>query len=329
MITTLLSSNVVLLVLIAFGCFLLIKGADYLVDNASGLARYFNVPALVIGMTVVAFGTSMPEFVVNVFASGAGNPTLALTNIYGSNFINVMVILGLSSVIYPIKSKTNSRKTDIPIAIGVSILLLIFNLTGAVIAQLEGVILLLCFCGFLYIQYKNSKDDFLDAIPDKEQNTNGETANKPIWKYVLMILISIGCLTCGGQIVVKSATALALNLGISDAIIGLTIVALGTSLPELATSCVAAYKKDPDIALGNIIGSNIFNILMVIGLSSVILPLPVYDGVIVDGVMDIAAAALVYLFVMTNKQHEIKRWHGILLLLIYAGYLAFRITSIL
>lgn len=327
MITPLLSSNVVLLVLIAFGCFLLIKGADYLVDNASGLARYFNVPALVIGMTVVAFGTSMPEFVVNVFASGAGNSTLALTNIYGSNFINVMVILGLSSVIYPIRSKAASRKTDIPIAIGVSILLLIFNLTGAVITQLEGVILLLCFCGFLYIQYKNSKDDFLDAIPDKEQNV--ENTNKPIWKYILMILVGIGCLTCGGQIVVKSATALALNLGISDAIIGLTIVALGTSLPELATSCVAAYKKDPDIALGNIIGSNIFNILMVIGLSSVILPLPVYDGVIVDGVMDIVAAALVYLFVMTNKQHEIKRWHGILLLLIYAGYLAFRITSIL
>lgn len=327
MITTLLSSNVVLLVLIAVGCFFLIKGADYLVDNASGLARYFNVPALVIGMTVVAFGTSMPEFVVNVIASAAGNSTLALTNIYGSNFINVMVILGLSSIIYPIKSKAASRKTDIPIAIGVSILLLIFNLTGAVITQLEGVILLLCFCSFLYVQYKNSKEDFLDAIPDKEQNT--ENTSKPIWKYILMILIGIGCLTCGGQIVVKSATALALNLGISDAIIGLTIVALGTSLPELATSCVAAYKKDPDIALGNIIGSNIFNILMVIGLSSVILPLPVYDGVIVDGVMDIVAAALVYLFVMTNKQHEIKRLHGILLVLIYAGYLAFRITSIL
>lgn len=327
MITTLLSSNVVLLVLIAVGCFFLIKGADYLVDNASGLARYFNVPALVIGMTVVAFGTSMPEFVVNVVASAAGNPTLALTNIYGSNFINVMVILGLSSIIYPIKSKAASRKTDIPIAIGVSILLLIFNLTGTVITQLEGVILLLGFCSFLYVQYKNSKEDFLDAIPDKEQNT--ENTSKPIWKYILMILVGIGCLTCGGQIVVKSATALALNLGISDAIIGLTIVALGTSLPELATSCVAAYKKDPDIALGNIIGSNIFNILMVIGLSSVILPLPVYDGVIVDGVMDIVAAALVYLFVMTNKQHEIKRWHGILLVLIYAGYLAFRITSIL
>lgn len=327
MITTLLSSNAALLVLIAVGCFFLIKGADYLVDNASGLARYFNVPSLVIGMTVVAFGTSMPEFVVNVIASAAGNPTLALTNIYGSNFINVMVILGLSSIIYPIKSKTNSRKTDIPIAIGVSILLLIFNLTGAVITQLEGIILLLSFCGFLYIQYKNSKEDFLDAIPDKERNT--ENVNKPIWKYILMILIGIGCLTLGGQVVVKSATALALNLGISDAIIGLTIVALGTSLPELATSCVAAYKKDPDIALGNIIGSNIFNILMVIGLSSVILPLPVYDGVIVDGVMDIVAAALVYLFVMTNKQHEIKRWHGILLVLIYAGYLAFRITSIL
>ena len=145
----------------------------------------------------------------------------------------------------------------------------------------------------------------------------------------LWLLVGFILLIKGADYFVEGSSSLAKIMKIPAVIIGLTIVALGTSLPELATSCVAAYKKDPDIALGNIIGSNIFNILMVIGLSSVILPLPVYDGVIVDGVMDIVAAALVYLFVMTNKQHEIKRWHGILLVLIYAGYLAFRLTSIL
>lgn len=314
----LLSNPLVLLGLIAVGCFFLIKGANYLVDNATLVAKYFKVPMLVIGMTVVAFGTSMPEFVVNVIASSSGNPTIALTNVYGSNFINILVILGLSAVIFPIKSKRQSIKIDMPIAIVASCLLLLFNLTGGVVTRLEGIVLLIMFAAFLYAQYRSSKEDFI-------QETEETIEKKDLWKCFGLIILGLIFLTGGGQLVVYGAKNLALALGVSESIIGLTIVSLGTSLPELATSCVAASKKNPDLALGNIIGSNIFNILMVIGLSATILPLPVYSGVGFDGIMDIFAAILVLICVLSNKNKEIKRWHGLIFLLIYAVYLGIRI----
>lgn len=312
-----LSSPIVLLGLIAIGCFLLIKGANYLVDNATLIAKYFKVPMIVIGMTVVAFGTSMPEFVVNVISSATGNSTIALTNVYGSNFINILVILGLSAIIFPIKSKSHTTKIDMPIAIVASCIFLLFNLTGGMISRWEGLILLAMFIGFLFIQYKSAKEEFVTE----------EDIDKPqLGKWIGMMILGLCFLTGGGQLVVRCAEKLAITMGISDSIIGLTIVSLGTSLPELATSCVAAYKKNPDLALGNIIGSNIFNILMVIGLSATILPLPVYNGVTFDGILDIIAAILVLAFVITNKNREIKRWHGIVFLLIYAIYLTFRIS---
>ena len=316
--THLLTSPIVLLGLIAIGCFFLIKGANWLVDNATLLAKHFKVPMIVIGMTVVAFGTSMPEFVVNVIASASGNPTIALTNVYGSNFINILVILGLSSVIFPIKSKSHTIKIDMPIAIIASCVFLVFNLTGGVVSRLEGVILLLMFAGFLFVQYKSSSEDFV---------VEEEPVEPRLAKWISLIILGLCFLTGGGQLIVYGAKNLSLSMGISESIIGLTIVSLGTSLPELATSCVAAYKKNSDLALGNIIGSNIFNILMVIGLSATILPLPVYDGVIFDGIVDIIAAILVLLFVITNKNREIKRWHGIVFLLCYAIYLTFRILA--
>ena len=316
----LLSSPIVLLGLIAIGCFLLIKGANYLVDNATLIAKYFKVPMLVIGMTVVAFGTSMPEFVVNVIASATGNATIALTNVYGSNFINILVILGLSAIIFPIKSKEHTVHTDMPIAIIASLVFLLFNLSGGMVTRLEGIVLLIMFIGFLFIQYKSAKEEFI--ADEQESNESYLT------KWIGMVILGLCLLTGGGQLVVRCAEKLALTMGISESIIGLTIVSLGTSLPELATSCVAAYKKNPDLALGNIIGSNIFNILMVIGLSATILPLPVYDGVIFDGVLDIFAAILVLLFVITNKNWEIKRWHGIVFLSIYVIYLIIRILML-
>jgi cation:H+ antiporter len=315
-----LSSPIVLLSLIAIGCFLLIKGANYLVDNATLIAKYFKVPMIVIGMTVVAFGTSMPEFVVNVISSATGNSTIALTNVYGSNFINILVILGLSAIIFPIKSKSHTTKIDMPIAIIASCVFLLFNLTGGMISRWEGLILLAMFIGFLFIQYKSAKEEFITDEPEESDGPH-------LGKWICMMILGLCCLTGGGQLVVRCAEKLALTMGISDSIIGLTIVSLGTSLPELATSCVAAYKKNPDLALGNIIGSNIFNILMVIGLSATILPLPVYNGVIFDGILDIIAAILVLVFVITNKNREIKRWHGIVFLLIYAIYLTFRILA--
>lgn len=318
--TQILSSPIVLLGLIAIGCFLLIKGANYLVDNATLIAKYFKVPMIVIGMTVVAFGTSMPEFVVNVTASATGNSTIALTNVYGSNFINILVILGLSAIIFPIRSKAHTVHTDMPIAIIASLVFLLFNLSGGMVTRLEGIVLLIMFVGFLFIQYKSAKEQF---IADEQ-----ESNELYLGKWIYMVIFGLCLLTGGGQLVVRCAEKLALTMSISESIIGLTIVSLGTSLPELATSCVAAYKKNPDLALGNIIGSNIFNILMVIGLSATILPLPVYDGVIFDGVLDIFAAILVLLFVITNKNWEIKRWHGIIFLSIYVIYLIIRILML-
>ena len=311
----------ILLIAIAIGCFFLIKGANYLVDNATLIARHFNVPMIVIGMTVVAFGTSMPEFVVNVIASATGNSTIALTNVYGSNFINILVILGISAIIFPIKSKPHTTRIDMPIAILASCVFLLFNLTGGMISRWEGVALLLMFVAFLFVQYRSAKEELVADIRE-------ESSESHLGKWIALMLLGLCLLTGGGQLVVRCAEKLALAMGISESIIGLTVVSLGTSLPELATSCVAAYKKNPDLALGNIIGSNIFNILMVIGLSSTILPLPVYDGVAFDGILDIFAAILVLAFVVTNKKREIKRWHGISFLLIYMAYLAFRISSL-
>lgn len=311
----------ILLIAIAIGCFFLIKGANYLVDNATLIARHFNVPMIVIGMTVVAFGTSMPEFVVNVIASATGNSTIALTNVYGSNFINILVILGISAIIFPIKSKPHTTRIDMPIAILASCVFLLFNLTGGMISRWEGVALLLMFVVFLFVQYRSAKEELVADIRE-------ESSESHLGKWIVLMLLGLCLLTGGGQLVVRCAEKLALAMGISESIIGLTVVSLGTSLPELATSCVAAYKKNPDLALGNIIGSNIFNILMVIGLSSTILPLPVYDGVAFDGILDIIAAVLVLAFVVTNKKREIKRWHGISFLLIYMAYLAFRISSL-
>ena len=315
------SSPIALIILIAIGCFFLIKGANYLVDNATLVAKYFKVPMIVIGMTVVAFGTSMPEFVVNVIASASGNSTIALTNIYGSNFIKILIILGLSAIIFPIRSKNHTTKIDIPIAIAASCVFLLFNMTGGMITRLEGIALILMFVGFLFVQYKSAKDEIIADIQDEVEEPH-------LWKWIGMIILGLCFLTGGGQLVVRCAEKLALTMGISEAIIGLTVVSLGTSLPELATSCVAAYKKNPDIALGNIIGSNIFNILMVIGLSATILPLPVYNGVAFDGALDIIAEILVLVFVLTNKNREVKRWHGITFLLMYAVYLYFRITNL-
>lgn len=316
-----LSSPIALLFFIAIGCFFLIKGANYLVDNATLVAKYLKVPMIVIGMTVVAFGTSMPEFVVNVISSATGNSTIALTNIYGSNFINVLIILGLSAIIFPLKSKPHTTKVDMPIAIAASCIFLLFNLTGGMITRLEGAVLIVLFVGFLFTQYKFSKEEF---IVDDEK----EIVDNHLGKWICMIILGLCFLTFGGQIVVRCAEKLALAIGVSESIIGLTIVSLGTSLPELATSCVAAFKKNPDIAIGNIIGSNIFNILMIIGLSAIILPLQVYDGVVVDGLLTIIAAILVPIFVLTNKNREIKRWHGIVFLLMYMIYFIFRIYGI-
>ena len=324
----LLNNPWILAAVLIVGLVLLVKGADWLVDGASGLAKRFGISDLVIGLTVVAFGTSMPEFVVNMVSVADGATDLAITNILGSNIINTYVILGLTALVYPVASQKRSRDFDIPLSIiaGVLVFAMVmltspFGETSRSISRFGGIILLCCFCYFIYNTFRHAKDHPEEAEAEA-------VVPMKAWKAILLILAGLLGLVVGGEMIVKSAVKIATDLGVSEAIIGLTIVALGTSLPELATSVVAATKKNCDIALGNVIGSNIFNVFFVLGVSATIRPLPAYTGIEMDAWVAAVGSMLVWLFVKTNKQREVKRWGGAVLLLVYAGYLTYRLLSL-
>jgi len=307
--------------LILGGFVVLIYGAHFLVDGSTGLAKRFNVPNLIIGLTIVAMGTSAPELVVNIVAAiNPGSNDIALTNVIGSNNINVFVILGLSAAIYPIASRKSSRKFDIPLSILAPIMVFLLSIDGE-LSRPDGAILMLFFAWFMFVMIRNTLNH------PKKMNDEDFKPMK-IWVSLIMIFGGLGGLIAGAYLVVPSAVNIAENLGVSQAVIGLTIVALGTSLPELATSAVAALKKNSDIALGNIIGSNIFNIFMILGLSATIKPLSVYNGMNIDLVLCIISGLLVLIFVYTNKQHKIKRWEGGMLLFIYISYLTWLIAGL-
>ena len=304
--------------LIVLGCVALIKGAGWLVDGASGLAKKYGISDIVIGLTVVAFGTSMPEFVVNMVAVGQGNTEIAITNVLGSNIINIFVILGVTALICSISSQRQSRRFDIPwSALGALLVLAIVSCFGFM-PRITGAILLVFFAFYLWQTFKHAKTS------NSDENYTPMSPKKSL----LLILVGLLLLVVGGEFIVKSATSIAHSLGVSDAIIGLTVVALGTSLPELATSCMAAMKGNCDIALGNVIGSNIFNIFFILGTSACVMPLPGYHGLEIDAIMAALGSVLVLGFVYLNKKREIRRWHGVLLLLCYAAYLAYRILSL-
>ena len=318
-------------VFIVLGFIALVKGADWLVDGASAIAKGFGISDLIIGLTVVAFGTSMPEFVVNMVSVAENTTDLAITNILGSNIINTFVILGLTALVYPIASQKRSRDFDIPLSIIAGVLVfacvvvhLPWGEQGKSIGRIEGIILLLLFAYFLYNTFRHAKDHPEDVQSDDVQCTKEISVRRAI---ALIIGGFVG-LVVGGELIVKSAVDIATRCGVSEAIIGLTIVALGTSLPELATSVIAASKKNCDIALGNVIGSNIFNVFFVLGCSAVVNPLPAYEGIIIDAWMVALGSMLVWLFVKTNREREIKRWGGAILLLIYAGYLTYRLMTL-
>lgn len=303
------------------GFVVLIVGAHYLVNGASGLAKRFNVSDLVIGLTVVAFGTSAPEMVINLIAVLDTNTTdIALTNIIGSNMINTFVILGVAALIFPIASKLSSRRFDIPFSlfapIAVLLLLYIFDFR---INAIGGAILLAFFVWFMFIVVRK-------AIKHPEKVIDEEIKPIRVRLAIIMILGGLIGLVGGAQLIVPSATRIAVSWGVSQAVIGLTIVAFGTSLPELATSAVAAFKKNSDIALGNVLGSNIFNIFFVLSISSLIRPLPAYDAIVRDLVVVAFGSMLLLLFVYTSKSHSISRWAGALLLLIYFAYLVWIIA---
>ncbi len=317
--------------LIVAGFVALVKGADWLVDGASAVARQFGISDLVIGLTVVAFGTSMPEFVVNMVSVAEGTTDLAITNILGSNIINTFVILGLTALVYPVVSQKRSRDFDIPMSIIAGILVFAFVAVNSPfgeeergISRMGGIILLLMFCYFLYNTFRHAKDHPNEVQGDDVQCTKDISTRRAL----CLIIGGLVGLVVGGELIVKSAVDLATRLGVSEAIIGLTIVALGTSLPELATSVMAATKHNSDIALGNVVGSNIFNVFFVLGMSAVVRPLPAYEGIELDAWTAAVGSILVWLFVKTNHEREIKRWGGAILLLVYAGYLTYRLLNV-
>ena len=298
----------------------LIMGADWLVNGASGLAKRFNVPDLVIGLTVVAFGTSAPELVVNFVAALKGSSEIALTNILGSNIINTLIILGVSALIYPVASQRSSRRQDIPLSAfaGFAVLCLAFitpKLGG--VNRFGGMFLLFCFAFFMYLTIQHAKHNPAEALE--------EFVPMKAWKAIGLIVVGLCGLIAGGQIIVTSAQHIARTWGVSEHIIGLTVVALGTSLPELATSAMAAFRKNSDLAIGNVIGSNIFNVFFVLGISACIRPLPAYEGLITDAFMAGSSSLLLLAFLFTNKERKLQRWQGFVFLCIYAAYLYTRL----
>lgn len=319
----------ILAVLLIAGLAALVYGADGLVDGASGLAKKLGMSDLLIGLTVVAFGTSMPEFVVNMVSVSAGSTDLAITNVLGSNIINTFVILGFTAIVWPITSQKRRRDFTLPLSIIAGILVFVMvsvnperlGESGRGITRLGGIILLLFFCYFLYNSFRHANDH-----PDEQEPAKVCEMSLP--KAIVLILLGLAGLVIGGELVVKCAVKCAIDLGVSEAVIGLTVVALGTSLPELATSVVAAFKKNCDIALGNVIGSNVFNVFFVLGTSAVVRPLPAYDGIDIDAWMAALGSILVWLFIKTNRERQIKRWGGAVLLLVYAAYMFMRLSQV-
>ncbi len=334
-----------LIAVLLIGFVLLVKGADWLVDGASGLAKRYNVSDLVIGLTIVAFGTSLPEFVVNMISVSQGSTDLAITNILGSNTINVFVILGCAALICPITSQKSCRRFDIPWNILAGVLVLMFatytrpmslsersfgsiSTTDGFITGIGGTALLLCFVIFMGHSFKTaSLKDRSAKRPPSAEGLAAPEGQITIMCAIGLILVGLIGLVIGGEFIVRSATKIALEAGVSEAVIGLTVVALGTSLPELATSCIAAAKKNVDIALGNVVGSNIFNVFFILGVSAVVKPLPAYPGLWLDALMVVLGGVLIGLMVM-RKPHRIERWHGAVLLLIYAAYLTYRLIYV-
>ena len=309
------------LALVAFvaGFVLLVKGADFFVDGAVGIASRFGIPQLVIGLTIAAMGTSMPEAAVSITSALKGSAGITVGNVVGSNIMNILVILGITAVITPIAVQKSTRKFEIPGMIAISVLFLVLGYTGGEIVRFEGVILWLVFIG--YIAYL-----FWIAKHNKDEETEEEEKKWSLPVQLIAIVGGIAAIVLGSDLAVDGATAIAKAFGMSDRVIGLTIVAFGTSLPELVTSVTAARRGKADLAIGNIVGSNVFNILFVAGTTALITPVVFEPKFVVDSIIAIAAAVLLLVSVC-NKDNKLKRPAGIIMLVCYGGYLAYLLAA--
>jgi cation:H+ antiporter len=314
-------------VLFVLGFIILIKGADLLVDGASSIAARFNIPNLVIGLTIVAFGTSAPELFVNLIASFNGNTEIAIGNVLGSNIANVLLILGVAAVIYPLSVQSSTVWKEIPFSLLAAVALwvlandiLLDGAAGSVIGRSDGIILLLFFSIFMVYVFEIS-------FRHKPAEEDIAVSKLSVTKSVVFILAGLAGLVFGGKWIVEGAIHIANLLGVSESLIGLTVVAVGTSLPELATSAVAAYRKNVDIAVGNVVGSNIFNIFLVLGTSATIKPLPFKPSSNFDMYVVMLSSALLFAFLFLGKRQRIERWQGIMFLVLYIGYTAMLVVK--
>ena len=300
-------------ILLVGGFVLLIKGADFFVDGSSAAAKMLKVPSIIIGMTIVAMGTSLPETSVSVAASLAGKNDLAVSNVIGSNIFNLMVVSGMCAILCPLAIEKDALKRDFPISIAAAGILMGMGWLGSKVGHIDGLILIVLFAGFLWLMVSSAKKARSESAGSDE-----EYKTMPVWKCGLLIAGGSTAIAIGGKMVVSGASDIARTFGMSDNLIGMTIVALGTSLPELVTSIVAARKNEVDMALGNVIGSNIFNILFVLGIAAFISPVSFTMENIIDSAVLILMSGLVLAF--CAKRKKLVRWNGIVMVLLYAGY---------
>jgi len=300
------------ILLLVVGFAMLVKGADWFVEGAAGIASKFGIPQLVVGLTIVAMGTSAPEAAVSITAALKGTADIAVGNVVGSNILNVLVILGLTGLITSVAVQKSTLFIEIPYMLVVTGVLLVMGMLGNSINLAEGIILWAMF--ILYLAY-------LFVLAKKGKSEEEAKEARPLWKLLLFALVGGGVVVLGSNIAVDSATAIAQIIGLSEKFIGLTIVALGTSLPELVTSVTAARKGNADIAIGNIVGSNIFNILFVLGTSALIIPITFEASFAIDTIISIVAGVL--LWIATIGKKKLTRPWGIIMLLCYAAYFVY------
>lgn len=317
------------ILILVIGFVLLIKGADFFVEGSSSVAKKFHVPAMLIGMTIVAMGTSLPECAVSVTASLANNNSLAVSNVIGSNIFNLMVVCGACALFSPLTIRQDTLKKEFPLSIICAALMLVLGYIGMTLGHIDGIIFLVLFVGYLLWMIQSAKKARAAVLSDPGQSGQIEQAEfveeniaiLPTWKSLIFIIGGMIAIKFGGDFVVDGASSIASSMGLSQTLIGLTIVAMGTSLPELVTSLVAAKKGEVDMALGNVIGSDIFNILFVLGIATVISPISFLMENVIDIILLIIMSLIVLAFAWTRQQ--INRKEGILMLLIYAAYMVY------
>lgn len=308
-------SIIIQIVLLIVGFVFLIKGSDFFVDGSSSIASLLKIPTIIVGLTIVAFGTSAPEAAVSITSSLAGNNAMAVSNVIGSNLFNILMVIGVSALLGDLLMEKSVLNKDLPFLVAITVLFAAFILIGWNITSIEGIILLAILIAYVLYLIRSSK---------KSKDANKvEKAKLSLPVSIIFIVVGLAGIILGGDLVVKSASSIAMALGMSETLVGLTIVAIGTSLPELVTSLTALKKGENQIVIGNVIGSNIFNILFVLGASSAISEIPLDSSMLIDVIFMIAVTILCFIFGKTQEKYDKKE--GIILIALFIGYMAFAI----